>query len=111
MQVREHDSVTQILMPVLETTGGFFYLGENASLVNIGDFNSLVSVGAYFTLRNMPSLTNINGFASLDAVAEDFQISGNTSLPTCNAQALELQLSTIGGTTTITGNLADVCGA
>ena len=97
-------------MPQLQSTGGYFYIGENASLTSVGDFGSLVSVGAYFILRNMPQLTSIAGLPLLDAVAEDFEISGNPQLPTCDAQALQMQLTTIGGMSTIAGNLADACG-
>lgn len=110
VQVREHDALTELAMPQLQSSGGYFYLGENASLVDAGDFGSLVNVGAYFTLRNMPELRSLAGLPLLDAVGEDFQISGNPLLPTCDAIALEGQLSAVGGESSIFDNLADACG-
>ena len=69
-----------------------------------------MSAGGSFTLRNMPQLQSLAGFPVLDNVGQDFQISGNALLPTCDAQALQLQLSSIGGLSDVSGNLADACG-
>ena len=111
LQVRESDSISDISMPLLQTVGDFFYLGENASLQNAGDFGSLTSVGGNFTVRNSGVLNSVGGFGVLSAVGSNFGITGNPALATCDAQALLIQLIVVGGTTTIAGNLADACGS
>ncbi len=58
----------------------------------------------------MPQLQSIAGFPMLVTVAEDFRITGNSLLPTCDAQALQMQLASIGGVAMVSGNLPDVCG-
>lgn len=110
MQIRGHGALVKISMPLLEVSGDFFYLGENASLKSIDRFGSLVSVGAGFTILNMSQLQLPDGFPVLDSVGADFEISGNALPPTCDAQALQMQLSSIGGLSEVLGNLPDTCG-
>ncbi|MBV1861303.1 MAG: hypothetical protein KUG77_22990 [Nannocystaceae bacterium] len=80
------------------------------SLVSLDAFGSYTNAGGDFTLRNMPLLQSIAGFPVLDTVDANFQVAGNPQLPTCDAQGLQLQLASIGGTATVSGNLPDVCG-
>jgi hypothetical protein len=53
-------------------------------------------------------LTSVSGISTLDSVGDDFRVYNNPSLPTCAATGLASSV-TVGGATTISGNLPDSC--
>ncbi len=116
----EADYVQLTNMPALTSITGFTSLKrlinngllnitQNAALTDISTFNALETIAGRLIMNDNTALTNISGLTALTSISRDVEITGNTKLSSCVTTELTTRV-TIGGTTTISGNLTDTDG-
>lgn len=86
----------------LESIGLEFYIYENPSLVEISGLTSLTTVGDLAIWSN-PVLVSLDGLAAITTVGDAY-VYNNVTLPTCEAEWLIDNITTISGSTDTTGN-------
>jgi hypothetical protein len=89
---------------------GNFRIVLNGGLHDLTGLDALTQVGGDVDIRDNGNLTAISGLNGLNVVSGDLIVTGNDDLPTCIAQGFVDSIASVGGTVSVSGNLADSCG-
>jgi hypothetical protein len=93
----------------LRSIGDALRVRENAAVRDVDGLSGLRTIEAGLVFEGNAALRNLDGLAGLEAMGGDLVIIDNQSLPTCEADAVRVQLSPLEGDVCIQGNRDDGC--